>query len=291
MRINASPAGGRLGFGGGDRRVRRLAGAGRPRADLRRASRPDVPTGAHPRDQPAQRRWSSASAAARILACGQPNIPIAFQSVLAWYLGTNTGDPLLRPQARAPASPLGREVLSPLLRLAGVPRPISRPPRRWRAAEGLTLTHMSVAGGSRESAGRADPQRAADAPGALLLLIGLCRGGAGCRCSAWRPLPKPPRPLSGAAGDQRRAVRLCRLPARPTTSPARRPATPHVLLRQEPRRRTRHRRRGWPPTAPLIDRVTAGTGIDPNLLEGLVFVESAGRPQVIAGSIPPTPPG
>jgi hypothetical protein len=28
---------------------------------------------------------------ARILACGQPNIPIAFQSVLARYLGTNTG--------------------------------------------------------------------------------------------------------------------------------------------------------------------------------------------------------
>jgi hypothetical protein len=27
----------------------------------------------------------------RILACGQPNIPIAFQSVLAWYMGTNTG--------------------------------------------------------------------------------------------------------------------------------------------------------------------------------------------------------
>jgi hypothetical protein len=37
---------------------------------------------------------------------------------------------------------------------------------------------------------------------------------------------------------------------------------------------------------PLIDRVTAGTGIDPNLLEGLVFVESAGRPQVIAGTDP-----
>jgi hypothetical protein len=29
--------------------------------------------------------------AKRILACGQPNVPIAFQSVLAWYLGTNTG--------------------------------------------------------------------------------------------------------------------------------------------------------------------------------------------------------
>jgi hypothetical protein len=37
---------------------------------------------------------------------------------------------------------------------------------------------------------------------------------------------------------------------------------------------------------PLIDRATAGTGIDPNLLEGLVFVESAGRPQIIAGSDP-----
>ena len=37
---------------------------------------------------------------------------------------------------------------------------------------------------------------------------------------------------------------------------------------------------------PMIDRATAGTGIDPALLEGLVFVESAGRPQVIAGSDP-----
>jgi hypothetical protein len=36
----------------------------------------------------------------------------------------------------------------------------------------------------------------------------------------------------------------------------------------------------------MIDRATAGSGIDPALLEGLVFVESAGRPQVIAGSDP-----
>lgn len=27
----------------------------------------------------------------RILACGQPNIPIGYQSVFAWYMGTNTG--------------------------------------------------------------------------------------------------------------------------------------------------------------------------------------------------------
>ncbi len=37
---------------------------------------------------------------------------------------------------------------------------------------------------------------------------------------------------------------------------------------------------------PLVDRATAGTGIDPNVLEALVFVESAGRPQIIAGSDP-----
>ncbi|MGP0051061.1 MAG: transglycosylase SLT domain-containing protein [Solirubrobacteraceae bacterium] len=35
-----------------------------------------------------------------------------------------------------------------------------------------------------------------------------------------------------------------------------------------------------------IDRATAGTGIDPNLLEGLVFVESAGNPNAIAGTDP-----
>jgi transglycosylase-like protein with SLT domain len=33
-----------------------------------------------------------------------------------------------------------------------------------------------------------------------------------------------------------------------------------------------------------IDHATAGTGIDPNLLEALVYVESAGRPSAIAGS-------
>ena len=35
-----------------------------------------------------------------------------------------------------------------------------------------------------------------------------------------------------------------------------------------------------------IDHATAGTAIDPNLVEGLVFLESAGRPQAIAGSDP-----
>jgi hypothetical protein len=37
---------------------------------------------------------------------------------------------------------------------------------------------------------------------------------------------------------------------------------------------------------PTIDAAVAGTGIDPNMLEALVFVESAGRPNVIAGGDP-----
>jgi hypothetical protein len=37
---------------------------------------------------------------------------------------------------------------------------------------------------------------------------------------------------------------------------------------------------------PLIDRAAAGSGIDPSVLEGLVFVESAGRPDVVAGTDP-----
>jgi soluble lytic murein transglycosylase-like protein len=35
---------------------------------------------------------------------------------------------------------------------------------------------------------------------------------------------------------------------------------------------------------PLVERAVAGTGIDPDLLEAIVFLESAGRPDAIAGS-------
>ncbi|HEY5427950.1 MAG TPA: transglycosylase SLT domain-containing protein [Solirubrobacteraceae bacterium] len=42
---------------------------------------------------------------------------------------------------------------------------------------------------------------------------------------------------------------------------------------------------------PAIDRAVAGTGIDPNLLEGLVFVESAGRADALAGSDPASAAG
>jgi Transglycosylase SLT domain len=37
---------------------------------------------------------------------------------------------------------------------------------------------------------------------------------------------------------------------------------------------------------PLVERATAGTGIDPNLVEAIVMLESAGRPDAIAGGDP-----
>jgi hypothetical protein len=39
--------------------------------------------------------------ATRILACGQPNIPIGYQSVLAWYLGSNVGELYFAPNSQA----------------------------------------------------------------------------------------------------------------------------------------------------------------------------------------------
>ncbi len=42
---------------------------------------------------------------------------------------------------------------------------------------------------------------------------------------------------------------------------------------------------------PLVDRATAGTRVSPDLLEALVFVESAGRAQVIAGNDPASAAG
>ncbi|MEO6859454.1 MAG: transglycosylase SLT domain-containing protein [Solirubrobacteraceae bacterium] len=103
-------------------------------------------------------------------------------------------------------------------------------------------------------------------------------------CDLGGSLPAPPRggaALGAAAGDPfgYRASRESDFVARATAGEA------HVLFVQSPG--------GAMATAarvaayrPLIDRVTAGTNIDPNLLEALVFVESAGRPQVIAGSDP-----
>jgi hypothetical protein len=95
-------------------------------------------------------------------------------------------------------------------------------------------------------------------------------------------LPQPPRPQAAAgagAGDPFGyvAAREQELIARAIAGNA------HVLFAKSPG--------GVVATAarvaayrPLINRATAGTGIDPSLLEALVFVESAGRPDVVAGT-------
>ncbi|MGI8715998.1 MAG: transglycosylase SLT domain-containing protein [Solirubrobacteraceae bacterium] len=109
----------------------------------------------------------------------------------------------------------------------------------------------------------------------LILLNAVFGGGA---------LPKPP-PAGVAAGASAGnpfayvASRESDFIARATAGEA------HVLFTQSPG--------GVVLTAarvaafrPAIDRATAGTGLDPNLLEALVYVESAGRPDAIAGSDP-----
>jgi hypothetical protein len=95
-------------------------------------------------------------------------------------------------------------------------------------------------------------------------------------------LPHPPRPTSAAGAGS--ADLFGYEPGRAVDYVARATAgNAHVLFDKSPggALATAQRVAAY---RPLIDRAAAGTGISPTLLEGLVFVESAGRPQVIAGS-------
>jgi hypothetical protein len=114
---------------------------------------------------------------------------------------------------------------------------------------------------------------------ALVLVIAVLVSGLGGGA-----LPRPPR--AGVAGGARRgdpfaydASREAEFVARGTAGNA------HVLFVKSPGGALATAARVAAYRAE-IDRVTAGTGIDPNLLEGLVFVESAGLPNAIAGADP-----
>ena len=97
-------------------------------------------------------------------------------------------------------------------------------------------------------------------------------------------LPQPPRP--GAAQGAAAGNPFAYVPAREPEFIARAIAgEAHPLFVMSPDGAIATAAR-VAPFRPLIDRVTAGTGIDPNLVEALVFVESAGRPDVIAGTDP-----
>jgi Transglycosylase SLT domain len=103
--------------------------------------------------------------------------------------------------------------------------------------------------------------------------------------AALRPSGPPP-PLPGIGLPARSGDPFAYLPAHQADFVARATAgSAHVLFAKSPG--------GVLATAArvaslrgLIDAAATGTGIDPGVLEGLVFVESAGRPGVIAGADP-----
>ena len=97
---------------------------------------------------------------------------------------------------------------------------------------------------------------------------------------------EPPLPLPGIGRPARAGDPFAYSPSRQSEFEARATAgSAHVLFTKSPG--------GAIATAArvaafrgLIDRATAGTRVDPNMLEALVFLESAGRPDVIAGPDP-----
>lgn len=100
------------------------------------------------------------------------------------------------------------------------------------------------------------------------------------------PSGLPPLPSAGVAGRARAGDPFAYLPSRQSEFVARATAgNAHVLFEKSPG--------GAYATAgrvarlhPLIAAATAGTGVAPATLEGIVFLESAGNPNAIAGSDP-----
>ena len=71
--------------------------------------------------------------------------------------------------------------------------------------------------------------------------------------------------------DRRSSSSAAPRPGSPTWSTTRAPTAP----RTPPS--------GWPPTGPLIEAEARRSDLDPDMLEALVFLESAGRPDAVAG--------
>lgn len=97
-------------------------------------------------------------------------------------------------------------------------------------------------------------------------------------------LPRPP--AAGVASGSGRRDPFAYVPSRQAEFTARATAgEANVLFTKSPGGavQTAERVAAWRPD---IDRAVAGTGIDPDLLEALVFVESAGNPEAIAGGNP-----
>ena len=131
----------------------------------------------------------------------------------------------------------------------------------------------------RKSAGR---RRLAIAGVAFLALI---TAAIALATSGGKSAP-PPLPLPGIGQPAKPGDPFAYVPSREGDFVARAVAgSEHVLFTKSPggALATAARVAAW---RGLINRAVAGTNIDPNILEALVFVESAGRPNVIAGLDP-----
>jgi hypothetical protein len=118
-----------------------------------------------------------------------------------------------------------------------------------------------------------------------VVLLALIAGGIALATSGGKSAP-PPLPLPGIGQPAKPGDPFAYLPSREADFVARAVAgNEHVLFTQSPggALATAARVAAW---RGLIDQAVAGTNIDPNILEALVFVESAGRPNVIAGLDP-----
>jgi hypothetical protein len=126
--------------------------------------------------------------------------------------------------------------------------------------------------------------RAARPRARLVLLLGAVALAIGGLLEALLPSGPPPLPLPGIGRPARAGDPFGYIPSREADFVARATAgSAHVLFVKSPG--------GVLATAARvavfrseIDSATAGTGIDPNMLEAIVFLESAGRPDAIAGT-------
>ena len=108
-------------------RVRWHLGARRAFAAADRAGRPQARASTRARDQPALDGRQPARRVARILACGQPNMPIGYQSVLAWYTGMEVGILYISPTHVREPDPSHRHLLSAARRVERDPESRRRP--------------------------------------------------------------------------------------------------------------------------------------------------------------------
>jgi hypothetical protein len=118
-----------------------------------------------------------------------------------------------------------------------------------------------------------------------VVLLAVIAGGIALATSGGKSAP-PPLPLPGIGRPAKPGDPFAYVPNRESDFVARAVAgNEHVLFTQSPggALATAARVAPW---RGLIDQAVAGTNIDPNILEALVFVESAGRPNVIAGLDP-----